>query len=240
MNRALAALPPLPFGLALLLALAMAISPLLSGALAPTRTVEAVGMPLDAGIPTRVADWVVVPSPVAQTGLDLTGDGSGTDNSRPYDQVVMRNYRNGAGDIAMLAIAYARVQRQEVKIHRPDLCYRSQGFALLTVEPARFGFTSIGGRPVIGRRLLAQRAGRLEAVVYWLRTGEQYSDASWDARMQILLDGLDGHVPDGVLVRASRLIASPAEATATWLQLEAFLADIAAGSSDEIRPLLLR
>jgi len=240
MSAVVVSLPRVPIALAVSFALAMGIAPLVADALRPVQTVDAGAMPIENGVPTRVGDWVVVPSPALQTGIDLTAEADRATNERPYDQVVMRNYRNAAGDVAMLAIAYARVQRQEVKIHRPDLCYRSQGFELLDVQPARFALVAESGAPVVGRRLLARRADRLEAVVYWLRTGSQYSDRPWDERLNILAEGLDGRIPDGVLVRASRLIADRGEAEATWTQLEAFLADLVAGSSTDIRPLLLR
>ncbi|WP_085315226.1 exosortase C-terminal domain/associated protein EpsI [Derxia lacustris] len=233
-------LPRVPLAFAFGLAVAMGCAPLLSDALRPTQLMTALDISLESGVPTRLRDWVVVPSPAFQASLDLVGDGDGQDNTKPYDQVVMRDYRNEAGAVVMLAIAYARVQRQEVKIHRPDLCYRSQGFEVQAIAPASFALVSESGVPVVGRRLLARRADRLEAVVYWLRTGTQYSDRAWDARLQIFTDGLEGRVPDGVLVRASQIVASPGDAEAAWAQLETFLADLVAGSSADIRPLLLR
>ncbi len=38
----------------------------------------------------------------------------------------LRSYVNANGDVVMLALAYGRHQRQEIKIHRPELCYTSQ------------------------------------------------------------------------------------------------------------------
>ncbi len=54
---------------------------------------------------------------------------------RPYDDVLMRAYGNSQGDIVLLAVAYGRNQRQEVKIHRPDVCYTAQGFQLVERSP---------------------------------------------------------------------------------------------------------
>ena len=54
-----------------------------------------------------------------------------TDPEAPYDDVLMRSYTNAHGEVVMLALAYGRHQRQEIKIHRPELCYTSQGYAVL-------------------------------------------------------------------------------------------------------------
>jgi EpsI family protein len=129
------------------------------------------------------------------------------DSSLLYDEVLTRSYRNSAGEVVMLSIAYGRRQRQEMKIHRPELCYAAQGFEVESSTP----LTLLGGpsvRQLSGRAMTATSPGRTEEAVYWIRIGEMVSESAWQLRLYILLRGLAGYVPDGVLVRTSRLATS--------------------------------
>ena len=74
----------------------------------------------------------------------------------------------------MLALAYGVNQRQEVKIHRPELCYVSQGFKLLERSQVALSAAQ-AALPVRAQRMLVQAPGRAEAVSYWIRIGDMYS-----------------------------------------------------------------
>ena len=81
-------------------------------------------------VPRSFGEWRELDAPAA--AVDPRGQRPGeTDSEAPYDDVLMRSYINARGDVVMLALAYGRHQRQEIKIHRPELCYTSQGFAVL-------------------------------------------------------------------------------------------------------------
>jgi EpsI family protein len=140
----------------------------------------------------------------------------------------------------MLALAYAAEQRQEVKVHRPDLCYPAQGFRMLHWSLTQFE-TLVGARgPITGVRMLTKRDDRIEAVVYLLRTGENYGQRMWDGRVEILREGLQGRIADGLLVRASMLLEREGDAQRAFGELEGFLVELAQASAPQARSQMVR
>jgi EpsI family protein len=181
--------------------------------------------PLAALIPERFGEWVAEAPAVAPVLLvpDVLTDAE-TAQSASYDDVLMRTYRHADGAAVMVAVAYGRRQTQEIKIHRPELCYYAQGFTVSQLG-ARV-VTLDGDLRVESRALLTQNRDRVEIVSYWIRVGARVVNDPWALRWSILRDGLDGRIPDGVLVRASSLAASAGE-SARELALQAeFLAEL--------------
>jgi exosortase B len=221
---------------AAMLALTMVVAQLLSVAAMPAPQVAGATPDFDALIPHRFGQWVEVPSPYLQVNLAVAEPGENS-NEQPYDAVVMKSYRNvETGGQVMLALAYARQQRQEVKIHRPEVCYTAQGFNQLRHEPMGF---ATGGTTVAGDRFLMQNKNRIEAVSYWIRIGDAFPRGGWATRMKLLKDGVDGRVPDGILVRASSLMTDPSQVEAAYALQERFLQDLVAGVGPQAKALLL-
>ena len=101
-------------------------------ALKPQAQTEAVVRPFAQSIPTSFGDWREVKSAFAQVDPTVTRSGE-TSLNQPYDDILARTYQNSRGEVVMLSLAYGRQQRQEVKIHRPDLCYTAQGFKVASL-----------------------------------------------------------------------------------------------------------
>ncbi|MFX5562593.1 exosortase C-terminal domain/associated protein EpsI, partial [Acinetobacter baumannii] len=80
-------------------------------------------------IPTQFGQWKEVPSPFLHVNVGLE-DGTDRSTDQPYDDVLGRTYVNSQGQMVMLALAYAKEQTQDVKIHLPEVCYVAQGFVL--------------------------------------------------------------------------------------------------------------
>ncbi len=176
-------------------------------------------------VPSQFGDWKEMPNGLAQMALSVT-DGERTEE-QPYDEVVMRTYANGKGERVMLALAYAREQRQEVKIHRPEVCYVAQGYKLVDeqqVDMPQLG--GMGGQGVHGQRLLMNSNNQTEAVSYWIRVGDFYPRGGLNTRMAILQHGFKGMVPDAILVRASSILGQPGEAAGAYERQESFLAQL--------------
>ena len=192
---------------------------------------------LEALIPQRFGAWAAEPESVSPVLLvpDAVADADGA-QSAAYDDVLMRTYRRTDGARVMVAIAYGRRQTQERKIHRPELCYYAQGFVVrsLGVRPVRLS----AARSVESHALLTQNRSRTEIVTYWIRVGERLANDPWQVRWTIFRDGLMGRVPDGLLVRASSLAESPAEAERALLVQHAFLADLYREVPDATRQFL--
>jgi EpsI family protein len=188
-------------------------------------------------VPTTFGDWKEI-STGAQP-IDPTRNENGAPKAgNPYDDVLMRAYSNSHGDVVMLALAYGRSQRQEVKIHRPELCYVAQGFRLLSRSHVTFPAGS-PQMPAQGERMLVQTANRVEAVSYWIRIGGIYSRSAWLTRYYIFEQGLEGKELDGVLVRVSQILGTPAAASDERYQVqEQFVADLVRAMPSETRHLL--
>lgn len=193
---------------------------------------------LERGLPMRVGAWQAIADTLPQVDLTLPADGTRR-NDRPYDAVVMRSYADASGRRVMLAVAYAAQQRQEVKIHRPDLCYPSQGFALRASAPAWPPGLRDAQGPLEARRLLTARGPVHEAVLYLLRTDRDYGQAPWDGRLAILRAGLQGRVPDGALVRVSMRLTPADAGPAVFETLERFMVELLAGTAPDARERLV-
>lgn len=181
---------------------------------------------LDALIPKQIGDWVMIPTAGAIVDPTKEGDTT-TDPDELYDEILMRSYRNSHGDIVQLALAYGRNQRQELKIHRPELCYTAAGFAVESNLPAKFAVANARGQPIDGARMVVSNGDQRQAVSYWIRIGTLYSINPWAVRKEIFKEGLAGRVDDGILVRASRSIgASRRGPTQEVQQQEVFLQDL--------------
>ena len=219
--------------------LACLVAGLLAMLLRPVPVQAGTAPDLATAVPLQIGAWKEQPSLYVSADLSVT-DADERSNNRPYDQTVTRTYVDPQGRHVMLAIAYALEQEQEVKVHRPDVCYPAQGFQILRLEPVRLPLARPDGTPVDGVQMLVRSRQRLEAVVYWLRTGSVYSQRSWDARLHIFEEGLKGRRPDGILVRASRVIDDPAIADATYAELSTFLAALYGATAPSAARTLIR
>jgi EpsI family protein len=173
--------------------------------LKPREQVTANSVNLNDIVPKSFGAWAEEPDPVAQVNLSLVTPNDPTAGDRPtYDQTLMRTYRSSDGARVMLAMAYGRRQMQELKIHRPELCYHAQGFLVRGMGTRLVKFPD--HRQLAAGSLMTQSRGRKEPVSYWIRIGNTISQSSWQTRWTIFRSGLAGYVPDGILVRASSLI----------------------------------
>ena len=202
----------------LLVAVALILAALFALKLTPTMHAVNTTPDLDSIIPVEFGDWKQIADPFTQVGLTTGGNDLA---SQLYDKVVMRTYANKNGDRVMLAIAYAREQKQDIKIHRPEVCYVAQGFQLLSKTNSTMNLFE--ARPVKVSRLLVSNQNRYETVSYWIRIGDDYPVNGMSARLKILGDGLKGKVLDGVLVRVSTAISDQAGSAAAYKGQEEFV-----------------
>ncbi len=193
--------------------------------------------PLAERIPERFGDWIAEPQfvdPVVLVpGAALEPTAA---QASAYDDVLMRTYRRADGARVMAAFAYGRRQTQEIKIHRPELCYYAQGFDVRSLGERAVQLDR--GRNVESRALLTRNRARIEVVTYWIRVGERVARGPWDIRWTIFSAGLRGQVPDGLLVRASSLAESTRDAEHELDVQHEFLADLYHGAPDATRAFL--
>ncbi|HEY3301824.1 MAG TPA: EpsI family protein [Methylophilaceae bacterium] len=210
------------FGKSLLLAILMAIAAMGAVYAKPKLQAGKEAPSLESIVPHEFGDWHEESESDQQVSLSTDGEKS---QDQPYDQVLSRTYVNSSGDAVMLALAYAKEQKQDVKIHRPEVCYVAQGYTLLSKNDVGI-FLSPNMPTAQGKRLLTKRDGRIETVSYWVRVGNEYPRGGLDARMVIFKDGLKGKIDDGILVRASIIIPNEASADEAFEKQERFMADL--------------
>jgi len=192
---------------AIAFAAAMGVAAGLSIALAPSRhSADARPVvPLEQLFPGRVGAWRVEPASAAFVRAP-------TENGKVYgiyNEVLERAYVNGAGERIMLSVAYGREQSAALQLHRPEVCYTSDGFQVSKLHEEVLDLNP-GHLPVT--RLHASMLGRSEPITYWALLGDTVvadGSAFWKRRWT---SSLRGEILDGMLVRVSSIDADPSAA----------------------------
>ena len=119
-----------------------------------------------------------------------------------YTQTLNRSYVNPAGYRIMLAIAYGDDQRDAMQLHYPEVCYPAQGFSLNGKEKGTM-LTENGIIPVT--RIQTNLGQRNEPVTYWTTVGDQVFRGGIEKKLVEIGYGLNGQIPDGMLIRISSI-----------------------------------
>jgi EpsI family protein len=185
---------------AIVLAVLMLGTSMLSVALTPSRrvTVEAGQLNLETLIPRQFGDWQMneqgvqtVVNPQTQEYL-----------SSLYSQTLSRTYSNNDGHRIMLSLAYGEDQSSDNRIHRPEVCYPSQGFQITNKWKDNISIDSTT-LPVM--RVVTQLGNRYEPVTYWIRIGNSLVRGPVEQTIARVSYGLTGRIPDGILFRVSEI-----------------------------------
>jgi len=128
---------------------------------------------------------------------------------RIYKQTLARTYVNPEGYRVMLSIAYGSDQSDSMQVHKPEVCYPAQGFALQNKEAGSLAI-STGVIPVT--RILATLGQRSEPVTYWTTIGDQVVQSGINKKLVEMSYGLTGRIPDGMLIRVSSIDTETSEA----------------------------
>lgn len=138
-----------------------------------------------------------------------------------YTETLERTYINDRGERIMLSIAYGRDQGGDgTQVHRPEFCYSAQGFGLSGIQSGTLN-TAHGSLPI--RRLVASQGARQEPVTYWVTVGEHATLPGLPRKLIQLRYGLDGQIPDGMLVRVSSISRDAVQA---YVRQDAFIRDM--------------
>jgi len=173
---------------------------MLSVALTPTQriAVEAAQLDLEALVPRQFDDWRMdervshaVINPQLQASV-----------SNIYSQTLARTYINSDGRRIMLSLAYSGNQSGSNRIHRPEICYPSQGFQIINKWKDAISVDSMT-LPVM--RITTQLGNRYEPITYWIRVGDTLVRGQIEQTFTRITQGLGGNVPDGILFRVSEI-----------------------------------
>lgn len=220
MKDLLLKLPALKLSTALKVLLLSAVFLALAIALKPHKHYAAVASDFGHNIPHVIGEWTEVEQSTPQ--VSMVSDERSLINQL-YDDTLMRSYADKQGNLIMVALAYAKEQRQDVKVHQPDICYPAQGYQMLSSQEKRFdGLSSLA--PVIGKQQLYIGQNHKEAVSYWIRVGDSTLTSGLQMRMKIIKDGLlKGRLDDGILVRVSNIVTDESKIAQAYALHEKFL-----------------
>jgi EpsI family protein len=185
----------------LIIGIAMLVAAGLAVAITPREKIADQGpkVDLETMIPKQFGDWKVdetlapqVVSPDVQAKLNAI-----------YGQTLSRTYTNPNGERVMLSIAYGSNQgTDEFQVHRPEYCYKAQGFEL---EKSVEDSINLTWGSLAVRRLIAAQRTRLEPITYWITIGDKTTLPGIGRKLAQLSYGLTGKVPDGLLFRISSI-----------------------------------
>jgi EpsI family protein len=117
-----------------------------------------------------------------------------------YNQTLSRTYINAQGYRIMLSIAYGGDQSDAMQVHKPEVCYPSQGFQMLGKTTATID--SPAGQLMV-TRVDTKLGARREPVTYWTTIGNQVVHGGIHKKLVEMSYGLSGRIPDGLLFRVS-------------------------------------
>jgi EpsI family protein len=160
---------------------------------------------LETMIPRAFDDW----REVKQNTVPMVDPQQQEMIDKIYTQTLDRTYVNTDGYRIMLAIAYGDDQRDSMQIHYPEVCYPAQGFTL-EAKVAGNLTTASGLIPVT--RIQTSLGQRNEPVTYWTTIGDQVFQGGIQKKLAEMRYGLNGQIPDGMLVRISSIDPETAHA----------------------------
>jgi len=171
-------------------------------ALTPRRPLNLLGdETLEKLVPTRIGSWQQEPSKAFV--LPKT---EGSLSDRLYNQLLTRLYQSSEMVPVMLVMAYGKLQSDDLQLHRPEICYTSVGFQIISSAAAQVKLATGAKLPV--RELTAQSDQRIEPILYWTRIGDDLPTDGRQQRSMKLAQSMRGYIPDGILVRIST-VADP-------------------------------
>jgi EpsI family protein len=134
---------------------------------------------------------------------------------RMYDQVLERTYINAAGQRMMLSVVFGSEQSSSLQLHRPEVCYRANGFEVRDITPST---AQASGRTWPVTHMLASLPDRPEPITYWTVLGGEVVQDAQAFRWRQWRLAAQREVMDGLLVRVSSI--EPPSPAAFALQSE--------------------
>lgn len=171
-------------------------------ALRPTQKIADMGpvINLNTMIPHTFGNW----SEEQQNSVQMVDPQQQEMIEKIYTQTLSRVYKDNHDYRIMLAIAYGDDQRDSMQMHYPEVCYPAQGFSLQGKQTGTLA-TENGLIPVT--RILTNLGQRNEPVTYWTTVGNRVFQGGLQKKIAEMSYGLNGKIPDGMLIRVSSIDA---------------------------------
>lgn len=150
-----------------------------------------------------------------------------------YQNLETRIYEGDGLPTMMVLLAYNNIQQNDVQVHRPEVCYPAAGFPIVSSKAVSLDFD---GRRIAARKLIADRGGPKEEILYWVRVGRDFPVGWAEQRISMALANVGGVSPDGLLFRVSTIEGASGYSPDA---LEEFLQAFARACSSEFRDNVL-
>lgn len=172
---------------------------------------------LEMVVPERIGEWQI-----DKTVVPILPDPSAVELIKKiYSQTLSRTYYDASGYRIMLSIAYGGAQTDELKAHRPDVCYPAQGFQ---IKRPRKEILQVGQTAIPVARMESNLGARYEPVTYWIAVAGRATATDIQRKLAQIRIGITGVVPDGMLIRVSSIDKKPSNAYAAH---DRFIRDLA-------------
>lgn len=194
-----------------------------------TSSVSRSGRQLESIVPKAFGEWrmdenasVQVIDPQSSKKLEVL-----------YTDTLTRTYVHKNGAHIMLSLAYGSNQSRDLQIHKPEVCYVSQGFQIGALTKVDI----LGrGQSIPVMRITAQLGKRVEPITYWIRSGDDLVRGWYEQNKSRISAGLRGNINDGLLFRVSSISA---DETAAYRVQEVFIKDMLAAIDQSHRHMFL-
>jgi EpsI family protein len=154
-------------------------------------------------IPSKVGAWT------SRSSAELILPPPDELSEKLYENIETRIFEGPGLPPIMFLIAYSSLQRNDIQVHRPEVCYPAAGLPITKNIPM---ISQIGDRKLDTRFLIADRGGPKEMILYWTRVGESFPLDWREQRIEMAKANLSGVMPDGALVRFSTIADSESDA----------------------------
>jgi EpsI family protein len=145
------------------------------------------------GVPYQVNGWRGVDQELDQEVIDILG----------LDAFVQRRYLDQDGRSLWLYIGYYRQQRQGKGIHSPKHCYPGAGWSIMEKGVERIPLDGAGNRSIQVNRILFQKEGAKQVVLYWFQSYNRIVHSEYTQRIYMVLDAVWHNRTDGALIKVS-------------------------------------
>ena len=150
-----------------------------------------------------------------------------------YSGTLNATYVNSSGQPVMVSLAYGKNQNSwSTAAHRPEFCYRAQGFE---VEPRGKAKLALASHQIDVIRLMSRRGGQIEPITYWVTLHDTAALPGFSRKMQQMRFVMQGMIVDGFLVRLSSL---GMDETEQFKLQEQFMRELEKALPPELRPRL--
>ncbi len=184
---------------------------------------------LETTIPERFGDW----SEIKQSNQHIINPQEEVMLSELYSQTLSKSYKNSAGYIIMLSVAYGGDQSRDLQVHRPEVCYSAQGFQIVGQDKVSLNLVN---QQLPAMHVQARISNRIEPITYWVRIGDKIVRGNIEQGFARLYYGIKGFIADGLLFRVSSIDAETGNA---FKVQEQFVNDLISALSDSQRASLI-